>query len=316
MKKLIFASKQSLKLKFMPYFKSCLPVIILVFFFAANLNLANAQTFNFDLQGHRGARGLMPENTIPSFLEALKLDVNTLELDVVISKDKKVVVSHEPWFNPSICLDASGNQITEESEKKIRIYEMDYAEILQFDCGSTQNPQFPKQQTQKVAKPLLEDVISTVEAYIKNNNLPKVAYNIEIKSAPKGDDTFHPTIDVFSKLVHKVIKKQLPTERVTIQSFDFRVLKYWNKHYPAFKLSALVSGGDIKNQIDKLGFTPQIYSPSFKYLDQNTVKQAQTMGMKVIPWTVNQKEEMIPLLEWGVDGIITDYPDIGMELKK
>ncbi|MBX2843335.1 MAG: glycerophosphodiester phosphodiesterase [Flammeovirgaceae bacterium] len=294
---------------------SCFPFQYFLLFFFLNFYSGKAQTFEFDLQGHRGARGLMPENTIPAFIKALEIGVNTLEMDVVISKDNQVVVSHEPWFNHSICTDSLNNQISEKAEKKHKIYEIDYAQIQLFDCGSTLNLKFPDQQSQKASKPLLEDVIISVEKYIKENDLPPVNYNIEIKSSPKGDGNFHPEIPEFSQLLHNVVKKHLPAERVIIQCFDFRVLKYWHREYPEYKLAALVSKVSIEKQLKELGFTPTIYSPSYKYMDEDKIKKLHKIGMIVIPWTVNEKSKMIQLLDWGVDGIITDYPNIGKELK-
>lgn len=197
--------------------------IALAFLFLLTMH-AKAQTF--DWQGHRGARGLLPENSIPAFKKALDLGVKTLELDVVISKDKQVVVSHDPFFSSGICLQANGKEINEKEEKQFNIYQYPYDQIKDFDCGSKGNARFPEQQKMKVAKPLLSDVFTEMEKYRQERNLPVFSYNIEIKSSPDGDNIFHPAVKEFSDLVQAVIKQHLPAERITLQSFDFRVLKY------------------------------------------------------------------------------------------
>jgi glycerophosphoryl diester phosphodiesterase len=265
----------------------------------------------FDWQGHRGARGLLPENSIPAFRKALDLGVTTLELDVVVSKDKQVVVSHEPFFSADICTDPSGKPIAKGDEKSRNLYTYTYAEIQGFDCGSRGNPRFPEQQKQKVAKPLLGEVIRSMEAYRREKNLPAFRYSIEIKSTPAGDNVYHPGVAEFSDLVHRVITEQLSPDRFTLQCFDFRVLRYWHEKYPAVTLVALVENmrGAEKNLAD-LGFTPAVYSPYYQLLTgKDAVDAIHRLGMKVIPWTVNDPDDMRRLKAWGVDGIITDYPD-------
>jgi glycerophosphoryl diester phosphodiesterase len=270
----------------------------------------SAQT-TFDWQGHRGARGLLPENTIPAFRKALDLGVTTLELDVVVSKDKQVVVSHEPFFSADICTDPAGTPIAKGDEKSRNLYTYTYAEIQAYDCGSRGNPRFPEQQQQKVHKPLLAEVIRSMEAYRQEKKLPPFGYNIEIKSTPGGDNVYHPGVAEFSDLVYGVISEQLSPDRFTLQCFDFRVLRYWHEKYPAVTLVALVENvrGVEKNLAD-LGFTPAVYSPYYQLLTgKAAVDKIHGLGMKVIPWTVNNPDDMRRLKAWGVDGIITDYPD-------
>lgn len=266
-----------------------------------------------DIQGHRGARGMMPENTIPAFLYALDQGVTTLELDVVITEDKKVVVSHDPWISPEICLTPENAEF--KDEKKYNIYQMTYEEVKAFDCGFLSNVRFPQQQKLHVSKPLLSDVITEVEKHIKSYTQYEVDYNIEIKSTQDGDNKTHPSVEEFSDLVYKVIDQYLPPQRVVIQSFDFRVLQYWRKKYPKVRLAALVENDkSIEANLDNLGFKPHIYSPDYKLLSKSKVKNLQQKGIKVIPWTVNEAKEMKELVSWGVNGIITDYPNIANEL--
>ena len=264
----------------------------------------------FDLQGHRGARGLRPENTIPAFMLALDSGVTTIELDVAVTKDRQIVVSHEPWMSSSICTQPDGSQITSGEEKKFNIYELTYEQIRQFDCGSHGNERFPEQVKMKVSKPLLKDVIIAVEHHIKSYGLYEVDYNIEIKTTPSGDNKFHPSPEIFSDLVYNLIDQYLPLERVVIQSFDFRVLKYLHRKYPDIRLSALVENTkSVDANLKSLGFKPSVYSPYYKLLTKEKVDYLQGKKIRVIPWTVNEINDMKKMLQWKVDGFITDYPD-------
>jgi len=285
----------------------------------SQVSMAQYSTPKFDVQGHRGARGLMPENTIPAFLIALDSGVTTIELDLAVTKDRKLVVSHEPWMNHLICLDPSGNAIDSVQAMKANIYQMIYDEVKLWDCGSKGNARFPEQQKIKIAKPLLVDVIAAIESHIKSYSRYEVDYNIEIKSDPRGDNVFHPSPQEFSDMVVNTINEYLPLERVVIQSFDFRVLQYIHKQYPKIKLAALVENKkSIDVNLKELGFIPDIYSPDWKLLNADKVKYLHTKKpdtlkngkkLRVIPWTVNQEKDMKALKKMGVDGIITDYPD-------
>ncbi len=273
------------------------------------------ETRKLDIQGHRGARGLAPENSIPAFLLAAELGVNTLELDLVVSKDGQLLVSHEPYFSPDFCLDSMGDTIPEDSV--INIYELNYEEILQFDCGSKGNVKFPEQEKYRTVKPLLRQVLDTVEAYVITNGLHPIYYNIELKTKKETDTIYHPTPEVFSDLVYDLIFEMDLWDKVNIQSFDFRTLQYFHKKYPDVPLALLIENElDWKVNVDSLGFTPEIYSSYFKSLTPEVVRELQDEGMKVIPWTLNEISDINSLVSMGVDGIITDYPDRALTLIK
>lgn len=279
--------------------------------------MAQAQYIpKFDIQGHRGARGLKPENTIPAFLMALDSGVTTLEMDVAITKDKQVVVSHEPWMSADICLTPEGKPILKKEEMKFNLFEMIYAQIKEFDCGSKGNEKFPQQEKIKVCKPLLSEVIVAVENHIKNFTKYEVDYNIEIKSAPEGDNKFHPKPEEFSDLVYQLVDQYIPLERLVIQSFDFRVLAYWHQKYPTIRLAALVENKrSVEENLQDLGFVPSIYSPDFKLLTKADIKNLHEKKIRVIPWTVNETHDMLSLKGLGVDGFITDYPNRARKYK-
>ncbi len=260
-----------------------------------------------DIQGHRGARGLYPENSIYGFVKTLDFPVNTLEMDLAITKDNQVIVSHEPYLSADICLRTTGQSIKDDWQDAYNVYLLTYEELQRFDCGTKPHPRFPDQEKVQTSKPLLKDVIDTVETIIGDR---KIAYNLEIKSQDQTDGVYHPAPDAFVDLVVKVIEGKLPWERVIFQSFDFRVLQYLNEKYPMVQTAILIENElSWRQNLDSLGFKPTIYSPDYKLLSKAIINELHDEEIKVIPWTVNNRNDMDRLLKWGIDGIITDYPN-------
>ncbi len=265
---------------------------------------------DLDLQGHRGARGLLPENSIAGFIKALELGMTTLEMDVVVSQDSQLVVSHEPWMSHHICSHPDGTPVTEPEEAGLRLFQMTYTEIQTFDCGQRGNPRFPTQTPQPMHKPLLRTVIDTVEATLSARNLPLVGYNIETKSRPSGDHTDHPGPEAFAALLYHALQEADMLERVIVQSFDVRTLQAMRWLDDGVPLALLIGeAGVLEDQLAALGFVPEIYSPYHALVDADLVAAVRTKGMRLIPWTVNEPEAMERLHTLGVDGLITDYPD-------
>jgi glycerophosphoryl diester phosphodiesterase len=270
---------------------------------------ASAQQ-KLDVQGHRGGRALMPENTIPTMINAINLGVKTLELDCVISKDNQVVVSHDSYMSADFMLKPDGSTISKAEEKSLLIYTMPYDSVRRYDAGTKPHPQFPDQKKLKTYKPLLSELIDSVERYVKVHHLKPVYYNLEIKSSPAGDGVAHPAINEFTKLVMDVLNKKKVAKRVTIQSFDVRPLQLLHQTNPKQVLSYLTSAKEtFENAIKKLGFNPNIISPYYTSIDSDFVEQAHMAKVQVLPWTVNDEESMKKMAELKVDGIISDYPD-------
>ena len=281
----------------------------------------------------------MPENTIPAMLHAVKLGVKTLELDVVISGDGKVVVSHDAYMSSDFMRKPDGNDIKKEEERNIALYKMTYDSISRFDAGSKPHPRFPDQLKMKTHKPLLGDLIDSVEAYVKTNKLKPVYYNIETKISPAGDGIYNPSPEVFVNTMMAVINSKSIKDRVIIQSFDVRTLQILHKTEPSVKLSLLTFGkqdalaklrtqglsaedekklkqsplftgkGGLADDLERLGFSPDIYSPYYTSVDAEMVAKAHALKMKILPWTVDEEKDMIALGELKVDGIITNSPD-------
>lgn len=271
------------------------------------------QTSGIDLQGHRGARGLLPENSIPAFLYALELGVTTLEMDVAINAQGHAVVSHEPWMSAKICSHPDGRLVTAEEEKSLRIYAMTDADVAGYDCGSRGHPGFPRQQAMAVAKPLLSEVLQAVAQAELGKDRFGVLFNIEIKSLPQGDRIFHPEVAEFATALYRVLSDHGVVARTSVQSFDTRALEAMHRIDPDIAIVLLVENtAGLENNLARLSFTPQIYSPDYKLLDEVQIKTAHADNIKVIPWTVNDKGMMQKLVDMGVDGLITDYPDLGI----
>lgn len=289
------------------------PLLLLVPFIICCASLATTTKMNntIDLQGHRGCRGLLPENTIPAFLKALEIGVTTLEMDLVISKDKQVVVSHEPFFAHEISTDPKGNPISKSDAHAHNMYAMSYKEIAGYDVGLRQHDKFPTQQTMKAVKPLFSDVVKAAEQETKDKGYHLPYYNVEIKRQPKHDGVFHPTGIEFAKLVVNAVQKTGIKDRIMIQSFDLESLQFVKTLDPEIQLVLLIQNRkSAKNNIEALGFTPEVYSPYFKLVDQKLVEYCKTKKIKLIPWTVNDREDMKTMIQLEVDGIITDYPDV------
>ena len=266
-----------------------------------------------DYQAHRGGRGLMPENTIAAMLSVMDNEkVSTLEMDLAITKDKQVVVSHDPILNPLITTKQDGNYIMAEEVNKNIIYQMDYATLEKYDVGLKTHPGFTSQKKLAASIPTLAHLIDSVEIKSKVTSR-KMNYNIEIKSMEGKDGIEHPGPEEFVDLVVSILQKKNILNRTSIQSFDLRPLRVLNEKYPNIKTAYLVFGeacADAEKQIALLGFMPTIYSPEYKYVNKAMIAYCHQKNIQVIPWTVNTKEEINSLIQLNVDGLITDYPNL------
>jgi glycerophosphoryl diester phosphodiesterase len=286
----------------------------------------------FDLQAHRGGRGLMPENTLAAFSNALEIGVTTLELDVGITKDGVVVVSHDRYLNADITRDAQGKHLPERGPT---ITSLTLADLQRYDVGrlkpdSTYAKAFSQQ------KPVDGERIPQLKALfdlVEKRGARDVRFNIETKISPAiPEDTVAP--EPFVRALIAEIRKAGLTGRATIQSFDWRTLMIVQKEAPEIMTVHLTSqqgagdtvqvgkpgasvwlggfdvddyGGSVVKTVKAAGGT--VWSPNFRDVTEPLVREAQSLGLKVVPWTVNEEADLNKLLDWKVDGIITDYPD-------
>lgn len=291
------------------------------------LNLAVFPALAFDLQGHRGARGLLPENTLPAFERALAIGVSTLEMDAAITADGVVVISHDPVLNPDLVRGPDGQWLT----RPPAIRQLTWAQLQTYDVGrirpgSRYAQTFAQQQPiDGTRMPRLADVFQRVKALRADH----VQFDIETKIDPRRpENTLAP--EAFVQALLAVIRAEGMEERVMIQSFDWRTLRLVQQQAPRVRTVYLSIQRPTANTIDaepglwtagltraEHGSVPKmvraaggpIWSPNFNDLTPELLREAQSLGLKVIPWTVNEVADIARLIDWKVDGLISDYPD-------
>ena len=253
------------------------------------------------VHGHRGARGAMPENTLPAFKYAIRAGVDVLELDLAVTKDNVLVVSHDPLLNPVICKDAP---------KGTPIRTLTLAEVKQYDCGALKNPQFSRQ------TPVPGTKIPTLDEVFDLAKRGRFEFNVETKSSPRHPE-LTPSPEEFARLLLGKIREHGLQRRVIVQSFDFRTLHAMKQLDPSIRLSALYSGPQKSFVAIAREAGAEIVSPETSLVTKEKVTEAHQSGLEVVPWTANTPEEWRRLIEAGVDAIISDYPaDLISFLKK
>ena len=287
---------------------------------------------SFDLQGHRGARGLRPENTLLAFAEALRLGVSTLELDLGLTRDGVLVVGHDPRLSGDVARGPDGRFVEGVGPA---ISFLTYDEVQRYDVGrlrpgSAYAARFPEQKgADGVRMPRLADVVALAERAGNRS----VRFNVEIKVDPRDPEATAPPA-AFADAVVRFVRDRGLASRVTIQSFDWRSLGRVREVAPEIERSCLTSEqpGDDTVQAGLpgprawlggleprafAGSVPrlvaaaqcQVWSPDFHDVSRERVREAHALGVTVLPWTCNEPADMERLMDLGVDGMITDYPD-------
>ena len=288
----------------------------------------------FDLQGHRGARGLAPENTLAAFTRALDIGVTTLELDIGMTRDGVVVIHHDARLNPDIARNAAGSWLAAPGP---RLRDLSFAQLSAYNVGMLRpgsayaqgHPEQTPREGERI--PSLAQLFELVQ----KRGDTRVRFNIETKLWPGSpDDTFGPEALVGALL--GVIAGHGMEARTTIQSFDWRTLTIAQTRAPQIPTVYLSAQRPTLNNIDvkglwtagllreKFASVPAMvqasggaaWSPHFEDLTPELLKDAKARGLKVIPWTVNRREDMQRFIDMGVDGLITDRPDVGAALLK
>lgn len=261
--------------------------------------------------GHRGCRGLMPENSIQGFKHAIDLGAHGIEMDVVVNKNKQLVISHEPYFQSEFCIGPDGKQITDE--KMFNIYEMTQDEIRQFDCGSKGNNNYPEQKQFQMHKPLFSELVSSVD-------LSETEILFEIKSSTKEYGISQPEPKEYVQIIMNELDSFTYFERITFMSFDKEILE--ELKLLTDQENKLPNGLDLKTVyltylplksarkfLNDLSFKPTALGMFYPTINRKKSKHLRKEGVKLYTWTVNDIKRAKKLKRKGVSGIITDYPD-------
>ena len=261
----------------------------------------------FDLQGHRGTRGLRPENTLPAFAKALEIGVDTLELDTNVTRDGVIVVMHDRRLNPDVARGPDGRWVWPPGPA---IHQLTYAELSRYDVGRLRPgtdyaKEFPDQRAiDGTHAPRLSDVFALVRAQGDR----RVRFNIETKISPKAPDESPPPEEFARRLVDEIRAAGMQ-RRSTIESFDWRTLAAVQRIAPEIPAVYLTyKMDDAVAKVKDAG--GKIWSPFYKDVDEAKIREAHAAGIEVVVWTVNDPADMKRMVEWGVDGLITDRPDV------
>lgn len=255
----------------------------------------------YTIHGHRGCRGYYPDNSIKGFVEAKRLNVDAIELDVVVSKDLKLIVSHDPWLTPGSYMI---NKTGEVPENEVNLFQTVSNELEKYALGTKRNLKFPKQIPSAHQIPTLEEVIN-------HTQLQDVYWNIEIKSYPEWYDVYQPQPEIIADLVYNFIKDHHLESRCMVQSFDHNFLNTLYKYQVTFPLGFLVENNlDWKQNLSNLNFKPDFYNPKEGLIDQKLLIDLKGVDIKCLAWTVNKLSRAKQLLSWKIDGLITDYPPL------
>lgn len=266
--------------------------ILLLSLVAVMTTAAAAAERSILVHGHRGARSVLPENTIPAFEHAIKAGADLLELDIQVTKDNVPVVVHDAVINATIC---------KGPNPPAPVRQLTLSEVRDYDCGSQKNPEFPRQRAVPGTRiPTLDEVL----ALAPRGNFH---FNIEIKMYPRRPE-YSPSPEKFAGLVLDAIRRHKLEKRVVVQSFDFRPLHAMKKLAPEIPLAALYSGEpkDFVAIAKEAG--AGTVAPQYNLVTGEQVKNAHDAGLKVVPWTANDPEAWRKLVDAGVDAIITDDP--------
>ncbi len=252
--------------------------------------------------GHRGSRGLYPENTIEGFRKAIALGADGIELDVVVNKDRQLVISHEGYMSKTICFDSLGKSIN--NEKEHNLYKMTQAQIEKYDCGTLVHPKFPEQIKIKEKKPLLQTLFDQVD-------FSKTIILFEIKSEKGDEGIFQPSIQEYVDIILSEVENFKCKENIIFMCFDARILNEINRRTQEFKMVYLtyLPFRSVKKFLKDLDFKPYALGMFFPTIKKKKVKKAKQNGIRIFAWTVNDPVKSVKLIEIGVTGIITDYPD-------
>ena len=259
------------------------------------------------IYGHRGARGLFPENTLEGIESTLLLPVDGIEIDIVVSKDNQLIVSHNPFAEHQFCLDPKGNEIKQEDELSHNFHQMNYEDILRYDVGSKVVPRFLYQEKFQVKIPLLSKVFEL----LNQKTTADFTFFLEVKSEEKMYGEYYPYPEEYAQLVFDFLEKNKIEGQLIVKSFDPKFMNAFHKIAgKKYSLGLLVENKlSLEENLNRLEFVPEFYNPDFCLVTARLSTELQEKGIKLVSWTINEEEEIEQIRKVGGYGIITDYPN-------
>jgi len=256
------------------------------------------------IYGHRGCRGLLPENTLSSFNKAIELGVDGIEWDVVVNKENKLYISHEPYIDTSYCQLINGEKIKNKSKSSLNIYKMNKEEIEKYDCGSIYQKKFPKQKLYEAQKPTVKEAF----AELKEKN-PIILF--EIKSSLEDYGKYQPYPEEYCNIIKKEVENYKYLDNIIFMSFDDQIINKLHDIMPSQRLVYLIYKPqlDTKSYLKKLDFKPFALGMYYPLISRKTIKRLHNKKINVFAWTVNDLKKGNELEKIGLDGLITDYPN-------
>jgi glycerophosphoryl diester phosphodiesterase len=247
--------------------------------------------------GHRGCRGIYPENTIEGFKKAISFGVDGIELDVVVNKNQELVISHESYIDTNYCLT---NKLDNES---LNIYKMNITEIQKIDCGSKFVKEFPNQLKVKERKPTFKEFKKELNEY--NGDIL-----FEIKCEYNLVNEYFPEYENYAKIIFKETRYSKHLDKIYFMSFDYRILNELFKIMPNSKYIYLSSNKEFEQEMKFLNFEPYGVGLDYNIISQKIIDFVHNKKHVIYGWTINDKENSKTLTSMGLDGVITDYPNI------
>ena len=279
-------------------------IVRLIIILLVSINSIMGQN-NVKYFGHRGCRGLYPENTIEGFKKAIELGVDGIEWDVVVNKDHELIISHEPFIDTNYCLNNDGSEIKVAENRELNIYKMSTNQIKQFDCGLKTNKRFSKQEKSNETKPTFKEAEIALKEY-------KGTILFEIKSNEKQINTFYPEAKKYAEIIYENLKNSSLLSHYIFMSFDPKIINELNKLFPKAKFIFLIDQPfkTLKQMKKKLTFKPFGLGLNYKLATKKIITNAHQEKTKIYAWTVNKIKDSNELIKMGIDGIITDYPNL------
>jgi len=274
-------------------------IFVIIIFICNNITSQNVKIF-----GHRGCRGLMPENTISSFQKAIELGADGIEWDVVVNKNHELIISHEPYIDVNYCTRIDKTEILNNSPNYLNIYKMSTAQVKEYDCGSLYQKEFPNQTLYSSTKPTVKECLDVLETLN-----PLILF--EIKSAEDNYGEYQPHPKIYAKIIFNELSNYKNLNNIYFMSFDSNILNELNKLMPGQKYIYLSYNplSSIVDCLNDLNFKPFALGLYYQLISTEAIELSHKKKIELYAWTVNDVDMGNKLIQMGIDGLISDYPN-------